>query len=148
MILTSTGAAKAVGLVPGTEGQVWICRIRVPTPNVSVVDLVFEANPRHHGREINAAIKAAADGPLKGILGYTNEPLVLSDFQPRSRSSVFHGPDQGDGGQAWPHPDLGDKRMGVSNRMSTPRSPWADLIWPGTVNEIIKRRPAKVARFH
>ncbi|MCB1334135.1 MAG: aldehyde dehydrogenase, partial [Roseivivax sp.] len=64
--------------------------IRVPTPNVSVVDLVFEASRSTTVDEVNAAIRAAADGKLKGILGYTDEPLVSSDFNHNPHSSVFH----------------------------------------------------------
>lgn len=91
MIPTSTGAAKAVGLVlPELKGKLDGVAIRVPTPNVSVVDLVFEAARDTSVEEINAAIKAAADGPLKGILGYTNEKLVSSDFNHDPHSSIFH----------------------------------------------------------
>ena len=91
MIPTSTGAAKAVGLVlPELKGKLDGVAIRVPTPNVSVVDLVFEASRDTSVEEINAAIKAAADGPMKGILGYTEEKLVSSDFNHDPHSSVFH----------------------------------------------------------
>lgn len=91
MIPTSTGAAKAVGLVlPELKGRLDGVAIRVPTPNVSVVDLTFEAARDTSVEEINAAIKAAADGSLKGILGYTEEPLVSSDFNHDPHSSIFH----------------------------------------------------------
>ncbi|MCV2871053.1 type I glyceraldehyde-3-phosphate dehydrogenase [Defluviimonas sp. WL0050] len=91
MIPTSTGAAKAVGLVlPELNGKLDGVAIRVPTPNVSVVDLVFEAARDTSVEEINAAIKAAADGKLKGILGYTEHPNVSSDFNHDPHSSVFH----------------------------------------------------------
>lgn len=91
MIPTSTGAAKAVGLVlPNLKGKLDGVSIRVPTPNVSVVDLVFEAARDTSVEEINAAIKEAANGKLKGILGYTEEPLVSSDFNHDPHSSVFH----------------------------------------------------------
>jgi len=91
MIPTSTGAAKAVGLVlPELKGKLDGVAIRVPTPNVSVVDLVFEAARDTSVAEINAAIRAAADGPLKGILGYTDKPNVSSDFNHDPHSSVFH----------------------------------------------------------
>ena len=91
MIPTSTGAAKAVGLVlPQLNGKLDGVAIRVPTPNVSVVDLVFIARKATSVDEVNAAIKAAADGELNGILGYTTEPLVSSDFNHDSHSSVFH----------------------------------------------------------
>ena len=91
MIPTSTGAAKAVGLVlPELNGKLDGSAIRVPTPNVSVVDLKFVAKRATTVAEVNAAIKAAADGPLKGILGYTNTPNVSIDFNHDSHSSVFH----------------------------------------------------------
>jgi glyceraldehyde 3-phosphate dehydrogenase len=91
MIPTSTGAAKAVGLVlPDLNGKLDGSSIRVPTPNVSVVDFKFVAKKNTSKEEINAAIKAAADGPLKGILGYTNAPNVSSDFNHDPHSSVFH----------------------------------------------------------
>lgn len=91
MIPTSTGAAKAVGLVlPDLKGKLDGFAIRVPTPNVSVVDLKFFAKRATSVEEINAAIKAAADGPLKGILGYTLFKNVSSDFNHDPHSSVFH----------------------------------------------------------
>ncbi len=91
MIPTSTGAAKAVGLVlPELKGKLDGVAIRVPTPNVSVVDLVFEAARATTIDEVNAAIRAAADGRLKGILGYTDQPNVSSDFNHDPHSSVFH----------------------------------------------------------
>jgi glyceraldehyde 3-phosphate dehydrogenase len=91
MIPTSTGAAKAVGLVlPDLNGKLDGSSIRVPTPNVSVVDFKFVAKKNTSKEEINAAIKAAADGPLKGILGYTDQPNVSSDFNHDPHSSVFH----------------------------------------------------------
>ncbi|TYB90259.1 type I glyceraldehyde-3-phosphate dehydrogenase [Oceaniovalibus sp. ACAM 378] len=91
MIPTSTGAAKAVGLVlPELNGKLDGVAIRVPTPNVSVVDLTFEASRDTSVQEINDAIRAAADGAMKGILGYTDEPLVSIDFNHNPHSSVFH----------------------------------------------------------
>ncbi|MGR3272236.1 type I glyceraldehyde-3-phosphate dehydrogenase [Thalassococcus profundi] len=91
MIPTSTGAAKAVGLVlPDLAGKLDGVAIRVPTPNVSVVDLTFEATRDTSVQEINDAIKAAADGPLKGILGYTDRQLVSMDFNHDPHSSIFH----------------------------------------------------------
>ncbi|MCA0203125.1 MAG: type I glyceraldehyde-3-phosphate dehydrogenase [Proteobacteria bacterium] len=91
MIPTSTGAAKAVGLVlPELKGRLDGVAIRVPTPNVSVVDLVFEAQRDTSVEEVNAAIRAAADGRLKGILGYTDKANVSSDFNHDPHSSVFH----------------------------------------------------------
>ncbi|GAB1379301.1 type I glyceraldehyde-3-phosphate dehydrogenase [Pararhodobacter aggregans] len=91
MIPTSTGAAKAVGLVlPELKGRLDGVALRVPTPNVSVVDLVFEAQRDTSVEEVNAAIRAAADGSLKGILGYTDKSNVSSDFNHDPHSSVFH----------------------------------------------------------
>ena len=91
MIPTSTGAAKAVGLVlPELKGKLDGFAMRVPTPNVSVVDLKFIAKRATSVQEVNDAIKAAADGPLKGILGYTLEKNVSSDFNHDPHSSVFH----------------------------------------------------------
>jgi glyceraldehyde 3-phosphate dehydrogenase len=92
MIPTSTGAAKAIGLViPELKGKLDGSSIRVPTPNVSVVDFKFVAKRSTTVEEINAAIKAAADaGPLKGILGYTLEPNVSIDFNHDPHSSTFH----------------------------------------------------------
>ena len=89
MIPTSTGAAKAIGLVmPDLKGRCDGFSIRVPTPNVSVVDLVAVTEKATTKEEVNAKFKAAADGPLKGILGYTEEPLVSSDFMQDPRSSI------------------------------------------------------------
>lgn len=91
MIPTSTGAAKAVGLVlPELNGKLDGFAIRVPTPNVSVVDLKFVASRETSAEEINEKIRAAAEGPLKGILGYTDEKLVSMDFNHDAHSSVFH----------------------------------------------------------
>ncbi|KZK98391.1 type I glyceraldehyde-3-phosphate dehydrogenase [Pseudovibrio ascidiaceicola] len=91
MIPTSTGAAKAVGLVlPELAGKLDGVAIRVPTPNVSVVDLTFIAKKETSVEEINAAIKAAAEGELKGVLGYTEVPNVSCDFNHDPHSSIFH----------------------------------------------------------
>jgi glyceraldehyde 3-phosphate dehydrogenase len=91
MIPTSTGAAKAVGLVlPELKGKLDGFAMRVPTPNVSVVDLKFVAKRATTIEEINAAIKAAADGPMKGVLGYTTAPNVSMDFNHDPHSSIFH----------------------------------------------------------
>jgi glyceraldehyde 3-phosphate dehydrogenase (phosphorylating) len=91
MIPTSTGAAKAVGLVlPELNGKLDGFAMRVPTPNVSVVDLKFIAKRATSVQEINDAIKAAAHGRLKGILGYTTEKNVSIDFNHDPHSSVFH----------------------------------------------------------
>ena len=91
MIPTSTGAAKAVGLVlPELNGKLDGVSVRVPTQNVSVVDFKFNASRSTSVDEINKIIKESANGELKNILGFTDEPLVSSDFNHDSRSSIFH----------------------------------------------------------
>jgi glyceraldehyde 3-phosphate dehydrogenase len=91
MIPTSTGAAKAVGLVlPELKGKLDGVSIRVPTPNVSVIDFKFVAKRATNAEEINGAIKRAAEQQLKGILGYTNDPNVSVDFNHNPNSSTFH----------------------------------------------------------
>ncbi|HCI06546.1 MAG TPA: type I glyceraldehyde-3-phosphate dehydrogenase [Sulfitobacter sp.] len=91
MIPTSTGAAKAVGLVlPELNSKLDGVAIRVPTPNVSCVDLTFEASRDTTVEEVNAAIRAAADGPLNGVLAYTDLPMVSTDFNHDPASSTFH----------------------------------------------------------
>ena len=91
MIPTSTGAAKAVGLVlPELNGKLDGSAIRVPTPNVSVVDFKFVAARKTSADEIKAAIKAAASQQLKGILGFTDSPNVSVDFNHDPHSSIFH----------------------------------------------------------
>ncbi len=91
MIPTSTGAARAVGLVlPELKGRLDGVAIRVPTPNVSVVDLAFEAARETTAEEINDALRAAAQGSLAGILGTTDQPNVSLDFNHDPRSSVVH----------------------------------------------------------
>ncbi|HGG05107.1 MAG TPA: type I glyceraldehyde-3-phosphate dehydrogenase [Aliiroseovarius sp.] len=91
MIPTSTGAAKAVGLVlPELNGKLDGVAIRVPTPNVSVVDLVFQATRDTTVEEVNEAIRSAANGPLAGILGFTDDKNVSMDFNHDAHSSIFH----------------------------------------------------------
>ena len=90
MIPTSTGAAKAVGLVlPELAGKLDGTAVRVPTPNVSMIDLVFEAKKKTTVEQINAAITKAANGPLKGVLGICDQPLVSIDFNHNPHSSTF-----------------------------------------------------------
>ncbi len=90
MIPTTTGAAKAVALVlPALEGKLDGMAVRVPTPNVSLVDLTAELDKKTTEAEINAAMKKAAEGPLKGVLEYCDEPLVSSDFNGTAFSSIF-----------------------------------------------------------
>ena len=121
MIPTSTGAAKAVGLVlPSLDGKLDGVAIRVPTPNVSVVDLTFTAARETSVEEIVEAMRAAAEGPLKGILGVTDEPLVSSDFNHDDRSSIVAA-DQTKvmaGGKLCRVLSWYDNEWGFSNRMA------------------------------
>ncbi|MGE4483312.1 type I glyceraldehyde-3-phosphate dehydrogenase [Acidocella sp.] len=120
IIPTSTGAAKAVGLVlPELKGKLDGTAIRVPTPNVSLISLDVVLKKSATAEEINAAMKAASEGELKGILGYSTEKLVSSDFNHVPASSTFDAPQTNvvDGGLArvlsWY-----DNEWGFSNRMS------------------------------
>jgi glyceraldehyde 3-phosphate dehydrogenase len=93
MIPTSTGAAKALHLVvPELKGKLDGFAIRVPTPNVSVVDLTFTSEKPVTKESINAALKAASEGPMKGIMGYETEELVSSDFKGNPLSSIVDSP--------------------------------------------------------
>lgn len=90
IIPTTTGAAKAVALViPDLKGKFDGYALRVPTPTVSIVDFVAELEKPVTAEELNAAFKAAAEGPMKGILGFSDEPLVSMDFKGDSRSSII-----------------------------------------------------------
>jgi glyceraldehyde-3-phosphate dehydrogenase (NAD(P)) len=92
IVPTSTGAAKAVALViPEMEGKLTGIAMRVPTPNVSVVDLVINVAQRTIAEEVNQVLKEAAEGSMKGILGYTEEPLVSCDFRGTNVSSTIDG---------------------------------------------------------
>jgi glyceraldehyde 3-phosphate dehydrogenase len=89
MIPTTTGAAKAIGLVmPMLKGKLDGYSMRVPTPNVSVVDLVAVLDKNTTTEEVNAALKEAANGSLKGILGYTEDPVVSTDMLHNPNSSI------------------------------------------------------------
>ncbi|MEZ5399771.1 MAG: type I glyceraldehyde-3-phosphate dehydrogenase [Bryobacteraceae bacterium] len=89
MIPTTTGAAKAIGLVmPELKGKLDGYAMRVPTPNVSVVDFVCTTKKSTTTEAVNAALKAAAEGPLKGVLGYTEDPVVSSDMMHNPNSSI------------------------------------------------------------
>ena len=89
MIPTTTGAARAVGLVlPELKGKLDGSSVRVPTPNVSMIDLVFTPGRDTSAEELNAALKAAAEGKMKGVLDYTDQPLVSSDFNHYPASST------------------------------------------------------------
>jgi len=94
MIPTSTGAAKALGeVLPNLKGRLDGSAIRVPTPNVSAVDLTFRAARDVTVEEVNEAARAAAEGAMKGVLGYEPAPLVSTDFNHSPESSIF-APDQ------------------------------------------------------
>ena len=93
MIPTSTGAAKAVGLViPELSGLLSGSAVRVPTANVSMVDLAFQPEFQTTAADLNAIMAQAADGPLKGVLRYSDEPLVSSDLNHDPHSAIFAGP--------------------------------------------------------
>ncbi len=92
MIPTSTGAAKAIGLVmPELKGKMHGLAVRVPTPNVSLVDVTFEVKKETTAEAVNAALKEASEGALKGILGFTMEPLVSADYNGCGLSSFVDG---------------------------------------------------------
>ena len=115
MIPTSTGAAKAVGLVlPELNGKLDGVSIRVPTPNVSVIDFKFVAKKATSKDEVNGAIKRAAEQQLKGILGYTDAAERLDRLQPRpALLDLPHGPDQGDGRHLRARDVVVRQRMGL-----------------------------------
>ena len=93
IIPTTTGAASAVGeVMPELKGKLDGMSMRVPTPNVSCVDLAALLDKKTTGDEVNAAFKAAADGPLKGIMQYVTEPLVSIDFRGNAHSSIIDAP--------------------------------------------------------
>jgi len=120
MIPTSTGAARAVGLVlPQLDGKLDGVAIRVPTPNVSVVDLTVELARDADADEINEAMRAAANGSLKGVLGVTDRKLVSQDFNHDPRSSIF-ATDQTKvlGGNMVRVLSWYDNEWGYSNRMA------------------------------
>ena len=120
MIPTSTGAAKALGLVlPELKGKLDGSSIRVPTANVSVVDLVIQAGREVTRDEINAAMRAAAEGPMQGVLGCTDEPLVSVDFNHIANSSTFALPQtQVVGGRMARVLSWYDNEWGFSTRMA------------------------------
>jgi glyceraldehyde 3-phosphate dehydrogenase len=130
LIPTSTGAAKAVGLVlPELKGKLDGAAIRVPVPNVSLVDLSFSSMRPTSVEEINAAITEAANGPLKGVLGVNTKPLVSTDFNHNPLSSIFdlHETQVVDGTfcrvLAWY-----DNEWGFSNRMNDTAAAMGRLI--------------------
>ena len=130
MIPTSTGAAKAIGLVlPELNGKLDGTAIRVPTPNVSVIDLKIVAKKKTDAKEINEAVKRAAEQELKGILGYTNAPNVSIDFNHDAHSSTF-AMDQTkvQGGNLVRVLSWYDNEWGFSNRMADTAAAMGKLI--------------------
>jgi glyceraldehyde 3-phosphate dehydrogenase len=118
MIPTKTGAASAVGLVlPELNGKLDGYAIRVPTINVSIVDLSFIAARDTTVDEVNAVMKAAAEGELKGVLGYNTDPLVSSDFNHDARSSIFDATLTKVSGRLVKVSAWYDNEWGFSNRM-------------------------------
>lgn len=118
MIPTKTGAAAAVGLVlPELNGKLDGMAMRVPTLNVSVVDLTFVAGRETSVDEINKLIKTASDGELNGVLGYNDEPLVSSDFNHNPNSSIFEAPQTKVIGNLVKIMSWYDNEWGFSNRM-------------------------------
>ena len=129
-IPTSTGAAKAIGLViPELAGKLDGAAVRVPTPNVSLVDLKVVVKRQTTKDEINAAIQKAAEGEMRGILGFTNQPNVSSDFNHDPHSSIFHM-DQTKviGGTFVRIVSWYDNEWGFSNRMGDTAVAMAKLI--------------------
>lgn len=118
MIPSSTGAAKALKLViPETAGKLDGFAIRVPTPNVSIVDLTFISEKTTDAKAVNAALKAASEGALKGILGYEEHELVSSDFKGDRRSSIVDAPLTKVVGQSVKVLSWYDNEWGYSNRV-------------------------------
>jgi glyceraldehyde 3-phosphate dehydrogenase len=118
MIPSSTGAAKALKLViPETAGKLDGFAIRVPTPNVSIVDLTFISEKTTDAKAVNAALKSAAEGPLKGILGYEEHELVSSDFKGDKRSSIVDAKLTKVVGQSVKVLSWYDNEWGYSNRV-------------------------------
>ncbi|WP_058185460.1 type I glyceraldehyde-3-phosphate dehydrogenase [Terracidiphilus gabretensis] len=118
MIPSSTGAAKALKLViPETSGKLDGFAIRVPTPNVSIVDLTFISEKTTDAKAVNAALKAASEGELKGILGYEEHELVSSDFKGNKLSSIVDAPLTKVVGQSVKVLSWYDNEWGYSNRV-------------------------------
>lgn len=119
MIPTSTGAAKAIGLVlPELKGKIDGMSIRVPTPNVSLVDVTFEVAKNTTAEEVNKLLETAANGPLKNILGFTMDPLVSIDYNGNTHSSIIDGAStKVIGGNMVKILSWYDNETGFSNRM-------------------------------
>jgi glyceraldehyde 3-phosphate dehydrogenase len=129
MVPTSTGAAKAVGLVlPELAGKLDGSAMRVPTPNVSVVDLKFISKKSTTADEVNAMLKSASEGELAGIMGYNTEKLVSIDFNHDPRSSIFDSTQtQVVNGNLVRIVSWYDNEWGFSNRMSDTAVAWAAI---------------------
>lgn len=119
MIPTTTGAAKAVALVlPQLKGKLNGLAVRVPTPTVSITDLVCEVKNETTVEEVNAALRAAAEGELKGILGFSDEPLVSMDYRGDKRSSIVDGLSTMVSGKQVKVVSWYDNEAGYSNRLA------------------------------
>ena len=118
MVPSTTGAARAIGLVlPNLAGRLDGMAIRVPTPNVSLVDLVTSVREKTTKEDVNQALKSAADGPMKGILGYSEEPLVSSDYMQSPLSSSVDGLETKVHGNLVKVLSWYDNEWGYSNRL-------------------------------
>jgi glyceraldehyde 3-phosphate dehydrogenase len=118
MVPSSTGAAKAIGeVLPKLSGRLDGIAIRVPTPDVSLVDLVATVRAKTTREEVNRALKAAAEGPLAGILGYSEEPLVSSDYLRSPLSSAIDGLETKVHGNLVKVLSWYDNEWGYSNRL-------------------------------
>ena len=118
MIPTKTGAAQAVALViPELKGKFDGLAVRVPTPTGSLTDLTFEASKDVTVAEIQAAVKKAAEGPLKGILAYTEDPIVSTDIQGDPHSSIFDATETKVVGRLVKVLSWYDNEWGYSNRL-------------------------------
>lgn len=119
MIPTTTGAAKAVALVlPQLKGKLNGLAVRVPTPTVSITDLVCEVKNETTVEEVNAALKAASEGELKGVLGFSEEPLVSMDYRGDKRSSIVDGLSTMVSGKQVKVVSWYDNEAGYSNRLA------------------------------
>ena len=142
IIPTTTGAAMAVGeVLPELKGKLDGIAMRVPTPNVSVVDLAVLVDKKTSTEEVNAAFKAAADGPLKGILEYIDEPLVSIDFRGNPHSSIVDAPyTQRDGRRLRQGPVVVRQRVGLLEPLRRPaalhRRRRGCRRWPRSIKDL------------
>jgi glyceraldehyde 3-phosphate dehydrogenase len=129
MIPTKTGAAAAVGLVlPALNGKLDGYAVRVPTINVSMIDLTFNAKRDTTVEEINQLLRAAADGPLRGVLSYSDEPLVSIDFNHNPNSSIVDTAETRKIGRLIKVVSWYDNEWGFSNRMLDTAEAWLEKV--------------------